>query len=209
MASFINIHEAKTHLSRLVGASRRRRGDRRGQGRSPTASSSYERPEGAETDGGLGGRVWIAEDFDELPEDIAAAFPESTTEAAAGHACRALVAEQRSPTSTEARAAISDPESVALVSAASAWEMAIKAAAGKPPRTTSADNFEHHSFTPLAIELSHGLRAGSLPMHHTDPFDRLLIAQAEIEGLTLVTRDRRFTDYDIKTRSPPEAAATS
>jgi PIN domain nuclease of toxin-antitoxin system len=102
--------------------------------------------------------------------------------------------------SDEAREAISDPDTGVLVSAVSAWEMAIKAAAGKLEAPDDlGQQLEHHSFAPLAIELSHGLRAGSLPLHHTDPFDRLLIAQAEIEGLTVATRDRRFAEYGVDT----------
>jgi PIN domain nuclease of toxin-antitoxin system len=102
--------------------------------------------------------------------------------------------------SDEAREAVSDPDTLVLVSAASAWEIAIKAAAGKLEAPEDLPSqLDHHRFEPLPIELSHGLRAGSLPMHHTDPFDRLLIAQAEIERLTVVTRDRRFADYSIET----------
>ena len=100
----------------------------------------------------------------------------------------------------EAHEAIADPDTLVLVSAASAWEIAIKAAAGKLEVPDDlGQQLEHHSFAPLAIELSHGLRAGSLPLHHTDPFDRLLIAQAEIEGLTVATRDRRFAEYGVPT----------
>ena len=52
-------------------------------------------------------------------------------------------------------------------------------------------------FSPLSIEISHALAAGQLPEHHEDPFDRVLIAQAQIGQLTIVTRDRRFGDYDV------------
>jgi PIN domain nuclease of toxin-antitoxin system len=51
---------------------------------------------------------------------------------------------------------------------------------------------------PLPIMLSHGEAAGRLPLKHTDPFDRMLIAQAQIEGLTIVTRDREFAKYDVR-----------
>lgn len=102
--------------------------------------------------------------------------------------------------SSKAHDAISDPDALVLVSAASAWEVSIKAAAGKLEAPTDLPRqLEHHSFTPLAIEFLHALRAGSLPLHHTDPFDRVLIAQAELEDLTIVTRDPRFADYGVST----------
>lgn len=102
--------------------------------------------------------------------------------------------------SNEARAAISDPDALVLISAASAWEMSIKTAAGKleAPKDLP-QQLDHHSFAPLAIELAHGLRAGSLPLHHTDPFDRMLIAQAELEGLTIVSRGERLAQYGVPT----------
>jgi len=53
------------------------------------------------------------------------------------------------------------------------------------------------AFTPLPISIAHGVAAGQLPQHHEDPFDRMLIAQAFAEGLTIVTRDKRFADYGV------------
>jgi PIN domain nuclease of toxin-antitoxin system len=52
-------------------------------------------------------------------------------------------------------------------------------------------------FTPLPVSIAHGLAAGQLPRHHDDPFDRMLIAQALAEQLTIVTRDKRFADYGV------------
>jgi len=99
---------------------------------------------------------------------------------------------------TEARIAISDPDALVLVSAASAWEMSIKSATGKLHAPEDLPlQLDRHTFVPLAVELGHGLRAGSLPLHHTDPFDRMLIAQAQLEKLTIVTRDPRFALYDV------------
>jgi PIN domain nuclease of toxin-antitoxin system len=51
----------------------------------------------------------------------------------------------------------------------------------------------------MAITLEHGVAAGKLPLHHRDPFDRMLIAQAQVEGLTIVTRDPRFEPYAVAT----------
>ena len=55
------------------------------------------------------------------------------------------------------------------------------------------------SFTELPITVEHGLRAGSLPHHHRDPFDRMLVAQAQSEGLTLVTHDKAMASYEVQT----------
>lgn len=97
----------------------------------------------------------------------------------------------------EAREAIAVAD-VAWVSAASAWEVAIKVSVGK---LTLPEPFEvgvtESGFDTLDIKFSHGRAAGELPMHHRDPFDRMLIAQARAEDLTLVTHDRRFADYDV------------
>ena len=89
---------------------------------------------------------------------------------------------------------------VVAVSAASAWEIAIKKAAG---RLNAPDDVEEqldrHGFLPLEITLRHARAAGALPRHHGDPFDRMLVAQAQLESLTLVTRDRRLALYGVAT----------
>ncbi|MGY1681740.1 type II toxin-antitoxin system VapC family toxin [Geodermatophilus sp. SYSU D01176] len=100
------------------------------------------------------------------------------------------------------REAIADPTSTVLVSAATAWEMAIKAAAGKlaiPDGLTQ--QLDHEGFDALPVTLEDGLVAGALPRHHADPFDRMLIAQAARRRFVLVTADRRFADYDVLTLS--------
>ncbi len=98
----------------------------------------------------------------------------------------------------QSRDAIADPENLVMVSAASAWEISIKKALGK---LSAPDDLEQQvdesGFAALPISIVHGLAAGRLPRHHDDPFDRMLIAQALEEGLTLVTHDKRFTDYDV------------
>jgi PIN domain nuclease of toxin-antitoxin system len=97
-----------------------------------------------------------------------------------------------------ARTAIEDGESDVLVSPVSAWEVAIKRAKGKLAGPGDlATEIEHAAFISLPITVAHALAAGALPPHHGDPFDRMLIAQAQIEGLTIVTRDPRFSDYGV------------
>jgi PIN domain nuclease of toxin-antitoxin system len=96
------------------------------------------------------------------------------------------------------RAAISDGANEVVVSAASAWEVAIKQATGKlrvPDGLGEAVASAGFGQVPIAIE--HALLAGALPPHHNDPFDRMLIAQAQVEHLTIVTRDARFQMYGI------------
>ena len=89
--------------------------------------------------------------------------------------------------------AIADETNVVYVSAATVWEAAIKQALGK---LRGADDLpariRAQGLDELPIELEHAARAGALPGHHADPFDRMLVAQALSEGLTLVTRDERF-----------------
>lgn len=98
----------------------------------------------------------------------------------------------------QAREAIADPANLVAVSAVSAWEISIKKALGK---LAAPDDLEHQvqagGFTPLPITSAHGVAAGQLARHHDDPFDRMLIAQAVAEGLTIVTRDKRFGEYRV------------
>jgi len=83
-----------------------------------------------------------------------------------------------------------------FVSAASAWEVSIKAAIGKLRLTASfADGVAQSGFVPLPINLHHAAVAGELPPHHHDPFDRMLLAQARLERLTLISHDRRLEPY--------------
>jgi PIN domain nuclease of toxin-antitoxin system len=97
-----------------------------------------------------------------------------------------------------ARAAISEPASEVHVSAVSACEIAIKKAVGK---LTAPDDLGHqvaaNGFTELRLSIEHGRAVGALPPHHGDLFDRMLIAQARVEGLTIVTADRIIADYDV------------
>ena len=99
---------------------------------------------------------------------------------------------------TPAQNAIADPGNLVLVSAATAWEIYIKKALGK---LAAPDDLERQvqagGFSPLPISIAHGVAAGQLPRHHEDPFDRMLIAQALADGLTIVTRDKRFDAYGV------------
>lgn len=97
-----------------------------------------------------------------------------------------------------AREAIVEAE-IVYVSSASVWELAIKAAAGKlrAPGDLEAQLRESR-FTELPITIRHAVAAAKLPRFHADPFDRMLVAQAAIESLTLLTSDKRLADYGVK-----------
>ncbi len=99
--------------------------------------------------------------------------------------------------SRDGRSAIQHADQV-FVSAASAWEVAIKTALGKlQPSRTVAEAVEESGFEELPISFAHADLLATLPPHHRDPFDRMLVAQARCEGLVLVTRDPIFQCYDI------------
>ncbi len=100
--------------------------------------------------------------------------------------------------SEEAAGRIADPGELVVVSAASIWEAAIKQALGKltMPGPLAQVALEG-GFEPLPITFEHAERAGSLPKHHRDPFDRMLVAQAQLEDLTIVTRDPSFAPYEV------------
>jgi PIN domain nuclease of toxin-antitoxin system len=83
-------------------------------------------------------------------------------------------------------------------SAASAWEASIKRASGKLRISGSLSEASRRlGLTALPITVAHGEAAGELPPHHGDPFDRLLVAQARMEGLVLVTKDRLLQKYEV------------
>jgi PIN domain nuclease of toxin-antitoxin system len=100
---------------------------------------------------------------------------------------------------TAARGAIAAASEVRL-SVASVWEMSIKSAIGKLSLPKDADilrELELDGFVPLPIELEHAVRVADLPALHRDPFDRMLVAQAILEGLTLVTADPHLGKYGV------------
>ncbi|WP_432148913.1 type II toxin-antitoxin system VapC family toxin [Streptomyces sp. bgisy029] len=91
-----------------------------------------------------------------------------------------------------------DTEPSVHLSAVSAWEIAIKQSLGKLGGPDDlAERVRDSQFTALPITAGHGVRAGRLPALHRDPFDRILIAQAQVEGMTIVTRDQWIPRYDV------------
>ncbi|MEK7877060.1 MAG: type II toxin-antitoxin system VapC family toxin [Pseudomonadota bacterium] len=106
--------------------------------------------------------------------------------------------EDNATLSAAAREAIIDGNNIVFVSAVSVWEISIKKALGKlDAPDTLLEEIERHRFTPLEIALEHGDRAGKLTPIHLDPFDRMLVAQAQSERLTLVTRDPEIQKYQV------------
>ena len=105
--------------------------------------------------------------------------------------------------SRRARGVIADDENVVLVSAASAWEIATKVRLGKLPGAVEVAAelpaiLRQQHFEPLPIAIVHAVRAGNLPGPHRDPFDRMLIAQAQDEDLGLVSNERVFDAYGVR-----------
>ena len=106
--------------------------------------------------------------------------------------------------SPEAVRVVSKAENDAFVSAVNGWEIAIKARLGKirlpnKPAIFMRDMLKRHAFGVLPITLRHAVAEHDLPTHHSDPFDRLLISQARLEGLTLVSNDTQIQKYDVST----------
>ncbi|NJL29752.1 MAG: type II toxin-antitoxin system VapC family toxin [Thermoanaerobaculia bacterium] len=103
--------------------------------------------------------------------------------------------------SAQARDLLTDPTSQLYLSAASSWEIGIKWTLGKlalpaPPIEYVPRSMERHGVRGLAVEHRHTLHMTTFPLHHRDPFDRLLLAQAQLEKLALMTVDRVFADYE-------------
>jgi PIN domain nuclease of toxin-antitoxin system len=107
--------------------------------------------------------------------------------------------------STDARATIGDANNQVFVSAASVWEIAIKEAVKRID--IDLDDLQNailkSGFEPLPIALEHAIRAGRLPHFHRDPFDRMLVAQASVEELRLLTHDRIFQRYGLSAEGLP------
>ncbi|WP_101256204.1 type II toxin-antitoxin system VapC family toxin [Streptomyces barkulensis] len=88
------------------------------------------------------------------------------------------------------------------VSAVTPWEISIKQSIGKLEDPADlAERVRDSQFTGLPVTAGHGVRAGRLPEHHGDPFDRMLVAQAQIEGMTPMTRDKWIPQYDVRVKS--------
>ena len=106
--------------------------------------------------------------------------------------------------SAAARAIVESREHELYLSAASAWEIAIKQALGKlelpeSPAAYVPARMDATGVHALPVDHTHALRVSTLPHHHRDPFDRLLIAQAQIEDLSILTSDPMFNSYDVAT----------
>ncbi len=105
--------------------------------------------------------------------------------------------------SLKARRAIANQSNTILVSAASAWEIATKARLGKLPGATDvaadvAACVAGQGFLPLDITMLHAQKAGRLPGEHRDPFDRMLIAQSQMEDIALLSDDEAFDNFDVR-----------
>ena len=100
----------------------------------------------------------------------------------------------------ETREALEDAQNDVFVSAVSGWEIAVKRALGKLEAPDDLEaGIRQQGFLPLHLTFLHAEQAGALPPHHGDPFDRMLVAQAQVEGLVVVTRDARIPIYGIRT----------
>jgi PIN domain nuclease of toxin-antitoxin system len=104
--------------------------------------------------------------------------------------------------SAQARAVFRLPKAELYLSAVSAWEMANKSSLGRLELPKPLDPFLEdrlaEGFLPLPVDWRHAAAVQDLPFHHRDPFDRMLAAQAQVEGMTLVTSDKAFKPYKIR-----------
>ena len=104
--------------------------------------------------------------------------------------------------SSTAKAMIADPTNIIYLSVVSAWEIIIKERTGKlslpePPETYILSRLTSNRFMTLAVEMKHVLQIASLPEYHRDPFDRLLIAQSQVENIPLLTVDHLISQYSV------------
>ena len=105
--------------------------------------------------------------------------------------------------SERAREIITNGENEIFISAASAWEIAIKTAKGslvlpEEPAQYLAARISQYHFQALPVQISHAVHVYGLPKHHADPFDRLLVAQCQLEGMPLISRDEDIQKYDLE-----------
>ena len=112
------------------------------------------------------------------------------------------VAGAEGPLSQRAKALLSASDEILFLSAASAWEIAIKWAKGRLTLPAEPDQFVDRAvsaagMSKLSITFRDALAVANLPQHHKDPFDRLLVAQAQLHGLRLLTSDKRLAQYDV------------
>ena len=105
--------------------------------------------------------------------------------------------------SSRARAVIANGDNELFLSAASGWEMAIKTRLGKlhlpdNPASFVFKQLRMNAIEPLAVQMTHALRVYSLPGHHRDLFDRILVAQAQVERMPIITADPQVVQYDVQ-----------
>lgn len=105
--------------------------------------------------------------------------------------------------SARARTLIEDTSNEILLSVASIWEIAIKFSLGKlsltaPVETFIAQQLQANAITTIDVRTEHAVAVAALPFHHRDPFDRLLIAQAQVEGVPIISADAAFDPYPIQ-----------
>jgi PIN domain nuclease of toxin-antitoxin system len=104
--------------------------------------------------------------------------------------------------SKRANSILTNTDTTVLVSAAVAWELAIKVNLGKLDAlallTGLTQRLQKEGFTELPVTIGHATRAGLLPLHHRDPFDRLLVAQAQDLGIPILSADELLDRYDVK-----------
>jgi PIN domain nuclease of toxin-antitoxin system len=105
--------------------------------------------------------------------------------------------------STKARELIGDGHNTLYWSAASSWEVSIKYALGRMPLPEPPEQFlpveiEKNRLESLPIIDAHAFQTGQLPPHHRDPFDRMLVAQAQVESISLLSNDRQLNHYDVE-----------
>ena len=104
--------------------------------------------------------------------------------------------------SSKARELISDSHNTIYWSAASSWEVSIKYALGRLPLPETPEQFlpvelGNNRIESLSVIDAHAFQAGYLPRHHRDPFDRMLVAQAQVESLVILSNDRKLVHYDV------------
>jgi PIN domain nuclease of toxin-antitoxin system len=105
--------------------------------------------------------------------------------------------------SARAREVISDGRNNLSLSAASGWEIAIKAGLDRielpsPMERFLIEQLRENRIDVLPVQMSHALHVHALPHHHRDPFDRMLVAQAQLEKMTILTADKHITEYDVE-----------
>jgi prevent-host-death family protein len=205
MTRSINLYEAKTNLSQLV--ERAAAGEEiiiAKAGRPLARLVAFHQRREVRKPGLLKGEIRIAPDFDApLPADIERGLRGGKLRLLLDTHAFLWWLEDSPSLSAQARAAISDASTEIFVSAATAWEIAIKHALGRLvfPIARIEEIVAEAGFVPLPVLMAHAVAAGALPQIHQDPFDRMLVAQAQKEGLTIMTDDRKIPHYAVAAMS--------